>query len=146
MPRLGTPTVDLETGQLTPVWQRFLQSLWFKTGNSFSSLPGSYYLQQVSAGVIGIYNSLTNAFAGTITASNPQPPQVIVLTSNPFTYAALVPGTLVVFGGELALQRGASAHFQVGLVGGAVPLLPGDKLEITWFSGDPPSTTWFPSA
>lgn len=147
-PRLDSPMIEPGSGYLTRPWQRLLITLWQKCGGSRTPLPGFVYLTD-TGGTLNAWDALTNAPVGTVPIhpDTPRPPQVLVPTSSPFTYTALVPGTLLVFGGQLDLARpgGPQAFYQVSLVGGALPLLAGDRARVTWFGASPPAVTWLPS-
>lgn len=145
-PRLDTPFVEPTSGYIVRPWQRFLLSLWVKSGGSSSSLPGSYYLNVTSDGAIGVYQSLTGELVGVLQPINPKPPQTLTLGSSPFVWTPTASGTLVVYGAEVEIKRGASAYAPIGLVGGAIPMLQGDSVRITWTSTSPPTATWLASS
>lgn len=144
-PRLDTAFVDLSNGYIVRPWQRFLLSLWQKTGGSNSSLPGAYYLNATPDGQIGIYQTLTGKLVGVLNPVNPQPPEVLTLTSNPFVWTPKVPGTLIVFGGKLQIERATATLYDIGLTGGCVPMLHGDSVTISWFGPDAPPSVWLAS-
>ena len=148
VPLFGTPLVDPRTGFLTTPWHRFFVALWQKTGNSRAPLPGLLYVTQAVTGQLQAFQALTNQLVsgGFIPIINPQPPVALVPGISPFVFTAAVIGTFLGFGARIDLKRGsAGTYFPVTLTGGAVPMLPNDAVQLTWFGTDVPVATWFPS-
>lgn len=147
-PRLSYPLVD-ENRIVSPGWYRFLLTIWKKTGGTVSSLPGTLFLTVNAAGQIVASSAADGqpvADIPVVPPVNPKPPQVLHPTASPFIYTALVAGTLLCSGGQLEFARGPLGTFYpVGLTGGALPLLVGDRARVTWFGIAPPPLTWLPS-
>ena len=72
-------------------------------------------------------------------------PSSITVGASPFTYAALSDGLVVVDGGTVSLvQYGRGAVLTgLGLIGGAIPVLSGDTVKVTWAVSEP-SMTFIP--
>ena len=148
------PNLDIrfsdEAGNITKRWHRLLVDLWKKTGSSQSSTILSAYIQQSnsSSGLPLRVYSATGVFLGEIRASAVagQPAQPQTLAASPFTYTASQDGILVAENGKIELSRnGGAVFYQVGLVGGGLPMLAADIVKITWFGAVSPKVTFFPT-
>lgn len=64
-PRLNSPLVDLEDGQIQAPWYRFLIGIWQRLGGSASSFPLSVFAQQ-EADSIQLFNSQTGELLGLV--------------------------------------------------------------------------------
>ena len=146
-PRLNYEFVD-EQRKLAIPWYKLLITLWQRSGGSFIPTSGSVILQNTLGGIQAV-----DATSGTIlgyvnlTAAVGGPAQPQVLGASPFTFVAVGPGTVVVYGGEVEVSRNAGVTwYSVTLNGGSVPLLLGDRIRVTWFDpANPPVVTFFPS-
>lgn len=147
-PRLGTPLAN-EDGTVSIPWYRFLISLWNKLGQGTSQAANAVYLALTGANTITAYESATgNEIAVLATSSAVGGPAVPVpVGASPFTYTALVSGTLVVFGARVDLSRDNGVTFYpASLVGGPIPLVLHDVAKLSWFSAAAPTVTWLPSS
>lgn len=146
-PQIGTEFVN-EHRLIAIPWYRLLIQLWRLAGGA--NIPISqavYFILQspleieafsVDTGAIG-FLQLQNQPGG---AAVPQTP-----AGSPFVYTAAVTGTLVAFCGEIELSRDSgTTYYKVSLTGGAVPMLKGDKVRVSWVGGSAPTVTWFPSS
>lgn len=144
-PRLGTPFVD-SNGNISIPWYRLLISIWQQIGGGKNS-AASVYLGIADDGSLTAYSSIDGSVIGPIEVSGgvPAPAQPQTLSTSPFVFEAQEPGTLVVGSGKLELERSPDPYRLVGLVGGAVPVLIGDLVRVTWTSLAPP-TVFYPSS
>lgn len=62
-------------------------------------------------------------------------PSGVTVGASPFTYTALVGGSVIVQGGtvsQLAISRDGTTFYVTGLTAGVIPLSQNDKLKITY--------------
>jgi hypothetical protein len=146
MPLNDYPFVETNR-QLTFVWYQFLRGLWQRVGGNIAQL--------ISGTVDSINHTLrmlvnnTSFVALGVTAAAGQDAEVQtplkgaaaitqVLGASPFTFLAPFQGTLLVESGQVALQRdGMVAAIVCGLQGGAIPVLKGDTVIVTWYNSAP---------
>jgi hypothetical protein len=135
-------------------WSRFFIALWQKTGGSIVTVAGTTLIQQVGNlfELFGVSGGTSLTYLATLLTpkSFGAAVQVQTLAASPFTYTATVGGTLVVFSGQVELSRDSGANwYMVGLTGGAIPMLNGDRVRVTWFESgvaNRPTVTFFPMA
>lgn len=148
-PRLNTPLVELESGIISRPWHRLLIELWKKVGSAFLSVANAVYIGQDPSQVgvsVSAFSATTGNKIGDLLLTNaaPAPPVPQALGASPFVFAAPKAGTLVVFSGKVELSRDGATWYEIGLMGGAVPVLAGDQVRVTWFQADAPTVTFFP--
>ena len=145
-PKPEAPAIDASTQTLTWPWYRFLANLWTQVGAGMIPLGTGLTLVQITAGLQALSNAsgalVATVFGSTTTGATPA---LQTLTASPWVFKAGVPGTLLVFGGKVELQR-VGVYYPVGLAGAALPLLVGDSARVTWYGPEPPTVTWLPSA
>lgn len=147
-PQLDGAFTDKE-GRITRPWQRFLMTLWQRTGSKFINIQNAAVMSQ--AGLAGglpitIINALTGAVLGTIFTDNG--PGGVAQAQNPvfspFTFTAALSGTLVCSDGLVEISRNAGVTWYAGgAAGGCVPVCNADRVRITW-TGVPPSIVFLP--
>src|SRR5258706_14685811 len=148
IPRLDSPVIDLGTGYWVPSWYRFIIILWQKEGGSFTTLQGATVLQN-NGGVLSALNALSGQWNGTIGTSASPGGAAVPQTrgASPFVFTATRSGSLVVFAAEAELSRdNGVTYYAVTLTGGAIPVLNGDKVRVTWFTAVAPKVTFFPNS
>jgi len=151
-PQVTAPLVEPETGLIVFVWYAFLRQLWLRVGGAVGNI-----LTGALAGVVPLLTIGQSVVAlvagelqkdGNVRVNTPvegDAPQIVALGNSPFVFHTVFQGTLVVFGGEVELSRDTgTTWYKVGLAGGAVPVLVGDEIRITWYSPVPPPVTFFP--
>lgn len=146
IPRLDAPMIDPESGVVSSVWYRLFLDFFKKLGGSETQVTSFVFVTESGGGGVAT-NAATgqpvNLVAGSV--SEGAPPETKIATVSPFEYTALVSGLITINGGQVELRRGASAYATVGLVGGAIRLLPGDNVKVSWFSTVPPAPiVWYP--
>lgn len=156
-PQLGTPLVNPD-GTIALAWQRLLISIWNKLGKGFSTAVNAVFISQTPVGsgaLLQAINAVNGEVIGEIALANvpggnavPQAPGV-----SPFVFLAPMDGTLLVFSGQIEINRADNypapsvpgAWRLVGLTGGLMPLLVGDQARVTWYDlANPPQVTWLP--
>lgn len=150
-PQMETPMTDAN-GRVTRPWYRFLISMWQKTGQGTSQGSTAAYLQ-LSPGPTGLPVQVINATTGTVIgtvafgSSSGGPAQPQAIAGSPFIFTAGANGTLVIFGAEAELSRDHGVtYYPATLNGGALPMLLGDVIRVTWFNpASPPQITFLPS-
>ena len=145
-PRLDTPFVD-EARLLEIPWYQLLVNIWQNAGGAQAQTGSAVYFLISQSGSIDVYSASSQEYLGTLVLAGGagQPALPIDPGVSPFTYTALLQGTMVVFGAEVELSRDNGAHwYKVTLTGGAVPMMVGDQIRVTWTGADPPEVTWFP--
>ena len=141
--KLDAPFVDA-SGRMTPPWNRLLLYLWQQVGAGNIPQASSLQLSFANSPNVDIVNNQGQIIGSVQVENTPGTPEEIlnVGTSNVFVYTATVSGTLVVNMGRLELSR-SGPFYVVGVMGGAVRLLPNDKARISW-AGSPAEAIWFP--
>lgn len=145
-PQIDTPFVEAG-GTVTYPWYRFLVNLWQRTGAGMALPPNAVILLDSNGTPpVQAFDAITGELIGTVplsgSAGGPAQPQT--LAASPFVFTAGEAGTLTVFGGQIELSRDHGlTYYLVSLTGGPVPLLKGDKVQVTWFSTQPPSPVIF---
>lgn len=147
-PQLDTPAIDLATGAWTPPWYRVLISLWQKLGGSKSSLPASTFLQQAGTSVVA-FNALDGSQIGSGPLAfgkvNGLAMETLLVGASPATLVATSSGTLVISGGgQVEISRPPGPFILASLVGGVLPVIGGDSVRLTYFSGPAPTAHFFP--
>lgn len=147
-PKLFTEFVT-EDRRLAPAWYRLLITMWNKLGATNTTVAGAAVLVQAPGGgsPISVLDAVTGAFLGTLatTGGVPGPAVPQVLVASPWVFVAPTTGTLVVDGGQVEISRNAGAtYYPVGLVGGALPCQPNDRVRVTWYGAVPPPTVFLP--
>ena len=147
MPQIGDPVVDPATGSWTIPWQQWAISIWQKLGGNFSSLPTGVFLQQTTKGTVTPYDALSGKEIGTgplvFGALVPTAQEAIIVGPSPATLAAASPGTLAISGTTLIeLSRPPGAFVHAGTTAGALLVLAGDEVRLTWAGA--PVATFFP--
>jgi hypothetical protein len=110
------------TGQIMPVWRRFLMTLWFRTG-------------QAAAPAVGAPTDLSG-----------RTPIVVSPTGSPFTLTPPCRGTLFVSGGgveAMTIRRKSGTAYPVGGFYGGITLTASDTLTVTYLTA--PTMVFFPS-
>lgn len=147
IPKLDAPFVTPD-GRVTPVWLRFLNVLWNKTGQA-TPLPNTAYIAiDPLTGVLTVYQGQSATPVGQLPTTHTVggPPEPQTPSGSPWEFVASTSGTLTVAGAQVNLGRGlAPVFYPVSLQGGAVPLLAGDKVQLVWFGNSIPVVTWFPT-
>lgn len=140
-----------EDGTISLAWYRLLISLWNRTGSNKIIDPRAVVLQLDPDGIVELIDSTTGEVLGTVVttaafAGGPARRQVV--GASPFVFVADGPGTVVVFAAQAELSRdGGATWFKVTLQGGAVPVLIGDRVRVTWYGAGAdnlPEVTFFP--
>lgn len=152
-PNFSEQAVDPTTGVWTVPWQRFFINIWQRLGGSRSSLPAAAYLQQVGTGdgdEVTVHDALTGdqigpgpiAF-GTVSGGAPV---AVPIGASPATVVAAGAGTIISSGATQVEFARPPAGFitVVSAVGGAVPVVAGDQVRLTW-GGAAPTVTFFPT-
>lgn len=131
---------------VTLSWSRLFTSLWNLSGGGATPSSSPIVLRLVGGGFLGAYDATTGELYGIIPLENIPggPEQAVPAGVSPLVYGAITDGTLVVFSGQLELQRGSGGFRKVSLTGGALPMKPGDSARVTWYGADPPGITWYP--
>lgn len=147
-PKIDTPLADTD-GTLNISWYRLLMAMWQRLGQIGGQTINAAFIRQspVGAGApLEVVNSLTGKVIGTISLGNitPLPAVPQSCTSSPQTFTAPSAGTFVVESGQVELSRDSGATFYIfSLAGGAVPVLSGDQIRVTWYNVVP-LVTLFP--
>lgn len=141
-PQLDGPFAD-QRGLITRPWQRFLMSLWQRTGSKFVNIQNAAVLQQsgVAGGLpISIINALTGAVLGTIFTDNQAggAAQIVPTTISPAIFIASRSGTLVVSKGTVEISRDSGGVWYTGgLAGAFAPCSNMDRVRVTWTGANP---------
>jgi hypothetical protein len=120
-----SPCTDPATGEVTPMWRRFLQVLWQRTG-------------ETTAPAIGVSSDAINQLGR-------KTPTVVIPTGSPFRYTPSTRGTLFVAGGgveALTITRGTTTAAVGGFYGG-MPMSSSDTATITYLTA--PQLVFFAS-
>ena len=146
-PKLDAPLVDLPTGTVTYVWQRFFNQLWKLAGGSNVPLSQGVYLIN-NAGVLEAYDVASGTFIAEIpTANTPGGAQIpLEPTASPFQYTAELDGTFISSSGRLDVERGSEGFNLESLVGGSIRIRTGDSVKISWFSDTVPAAFYLPDS
>jgi hypothetical protein len=143
-PKPEAPAVDPESGLLTFVWYRFLANLWKQTGGSNIPIAAGVVFAQVGAYVVAQLAATGAAIGTLLTNSSPGgSAQAQSPATSPWVFVAPQSGTLVVASGQVEYGRGGK-YYLVGLTGGAIWLLAGDSVRVTWYAAVP-TVVWLPS-
>lgn len=143
-PQLDSHFVDESRNILYP-WYRLLVALWQLTGSGLIPISQAVFLKQIHPQQIQVFDTSPGGVVGFIRLKN-QPGATAVqqtLVTSPFNFVAPGDGTLAAFSCEMDLTRGAITQ-KLTLTGGAVPLMSGDSVKLSW-TGVLPTATWFPS-
>lgn len=140
--------VDPETGLLAVPWYRLLIGLWQRLGGNTNAFPSAVYGQQVGQ-TVNLFNAQTGEPIGPGPISfgvlSPLPEAAQVVGTSPTTLTMTEPGMLVISGGsQTEVRRPPGAFVVASLTGGALWLLAGDQVRLTWFAGPAPTATLFP--
>lgn len=147
-PQLQEPFVNPD-GTLAAAWYRLLVGMYRRLGGSGLAQPNAAYIAQAPVGAgapLAVYSSFDNSLIGILFLQNTGggPAIPLVLGASPFVYPAPADGTVFCFSGKLEVSRdGELTWHQVGLTGGAVPVLKGDVVRISW-STIAPEAVYFP--
>ena len=155
MPRRDTPMVD-EAGRPTYTWYWFLIQLFNRTG---ASTPSQGIVGAVSTAFnvfLITIGSLTRAMLGgvqqgdgTVVQDVPTKGvavQVLTVGASPWVHTVTFQGTLVVQKAQVELSRDSGVTwYEVGLQGGAIPMLAYDQVRLTWYGTSVPGAIFFPS-
>lgn len=131
-PKINQAFVDTESGIIAQVWQKLLQSLWQKAGGGASSTASAVFIYEDPSGNINAADSETGSDLGSLMLFGPGAVSPVVVGVSPFTYTATSPGLLAVSGGTIELSRSGSPFYTVSAAGGAIPMLTGDQVRITY--------------
>lgn len=140
--------------QITFVWFQFLRGLWQRVGGNVAQLiQGTVdtvnHTLRMKIGTTSFITIGVSAAPGedalVQTPLKGDPAILETLTVSPFTFLAPFQGTLIVESGQVALQRtGLPAPVVCGLQGGAIPVLKGDTVVVTWYNS-PPAVVFLPA-
>jgi len=145
-PQINGPFLDDE-GRLSHPWHRFLISLWQKVGGAVPTLVnGVYFLYQAASG-LSFYSVSSGEKLGQValTAVGGGKAQVIPLGTSPTTYEAPTSGFAVVTSAQIEIGRQGD-FFVVSPMGGAVPMVQGDTLRLTWYGPALPTAHFLPNS
>ena len=147
-PLVTAPFVE-PSGHLTVPWFRFLVNLWNRTGGSNAPVTSAVYFVQAALGSLLAYlvQASGQVLLGTVltTQSNGPTAQVLNPISSPMNFTASVAGTFIANSGTILLSRGGNLLGQIGVVGGCVPLMAGDGVQLQ-FNSPPSLVLWLPSS
>lgn len=150
IPQLNSAVTNPD-GTLNRTWFDFFRQLWLRTGGGTNLvvsalLQGGIWVLEFVTSSIAVVGGNINASGTAVEISTPLIgglPQAQALGISPWTFTATFQGTLLVFGARVDFSRDAGAtFFPVTLQGGAIPMLVGDLVKLTWF-GDPPESVVF---
>lgn len=145
-PRGDGPFVD-ESGFITDPWYRLLVSLWRKLGAQALDLTNAVYFT-FDGSTVSIWSVTTNTLQGTIPFQTAVggPAQAQAPLTSPFVFIPASPGTAIVSSAQVEFSRdGGATYYLVTLQGGAVPMLLGDRIRVTWYGATLPIVTFMPS-
>ena len=156
-PQITEPMVD-DNGALSRPWYQFLRGLWLRFGGAIANPitgllvdSGAVVLAEVEGQEVALVSGAYDANTGDVTVSTPivgaaAIPQV--LGASPFIFTAAFQGTLIVQSAQVEISRNAGANwYLVNATGGAIPMLTGDKVRVTWYGvgvGNRPTVTFLP--
>lgn len=150
IPELSAPLVQIDR-TVAFAWYRFFIALWLRTGGSALPTEFQVFLQQNGPlfldafQLVGIRPTYLTTLLHANSTGAIAVPQVVV--TSPFVFPCNRVGTLVVFAAEAELSRDNGAtYYKVTLNGGAIPMLVGDLVRVTWYHSPVPEVTFFPMA
>lgn len=140
----AAPIIDSE-GNPTTEHFRFLQDQWRKLGGTQSTIPTAVYVA-IANGLVVANAAQDNSEIGPlfITGKAGGAAQGIGTGGgSPITFTTPAGGQVVTSSGTLSISRnGGGTYFVVG--GGAVGVLTGDKVQVTW-TGPAPTIVFLPN-
>lgn len=152
-PKIDSSFIDPNTLRIARPWYQLLRSLWLRTGGAVTSTVTAVFgafnvlLVSTSDQTTAVVNGVQLA-TGAVQVTAPvsgTPSETVMVGLSPFVYSAVFQGTAIVSGSQVEISRNSGiTWFLVTLQGGAIPLLVGDKLRLTWFGNSTPGLVFLP--